>query len=163
VCTLKQTRANIPGQKFENAKRFISLTHDGMLYSAKMNEERGYEMPDIEVLNTAELLSRVEGDEELLAELIDVFLADSGEMLLCVSDALTRQDAAGVERAAHKVKGSVSIFCSRTATQTAQVLEAMGRDQDLSRAPEIFAQLERQVEMLKQAMIELKGTACPKS
>jgi len=120
-------------------------------------------MPDIEVLNTAELLSRLEGDEELLAELINIFLADSAEMLLCLSDALSRQDAAGLERAAHKVKGSVSIFCSRTATPTAQVLETMGRDHDLSHAREIFAQLEQQVEMLTKAMIKSKGTACPKS
>ncbi len=134
-----------------------------MAYSATMNKERGDEMTDVEVLNPAELLSRLEEDEELLVELIDVFLADSAEMLLCVSDAVSRQDAAGLDRAAHKLKGSVSIFCSRKATQSAQVLETMGRDQDLSRAPEIFAQLEQQVEMLKKAMLELKGTACPKS
>ena len=126
-------------------------------------EARGDEMAESEVLNTAELLNRLDGDRELLAELIDVFLPDAEGMLQCVSEAVARQDATAVGRAAHKIKGSLSIFSSSAATETAQLLETMGRNQDLSLAREVLAQLEQQVERLKKALIELKETPCPKS
>jgi two-component system sensor histidine kinase/response regulator len=138
-----------------------SSGRDASRDDAQRNE--GHEMADIEVLNTAALLNRLEGDEELLGELIDVFLADSKDLLLCVSDAVTSRDPPGLERAAHKLKGSVSIFCSRSATHSAQLMETMGRDQDLGRAREVLAQLKQQIETLEKALIELKGTTCPKS
>jgi len=120
-------------------------------------------MAENEVLNTADLLLRLEGDQELLGELIDVFVAEREGLLRGVSEAVTQQDAAGLERAAHKLKGSVSMFGSRIATQSCQLLETMGRDRDLSRAAEVFAQLKPQIETLEKALIELRGAACPKS
>jgi signal transduction histidine kinase/DNA-binding response OmpR family regulator len=116
-----------------------------------------------EVLNKSELLSRVEGDEQLLRELIEVFLVDSGSLLQQVAEAVTRQDAADLERAAHKLKSTVSIFGNQAAMQTALVLEMMGRDRDLRNAREVLMQLKKQVEALEKALGRLRQETCSQS
>jgi signal transduction histidine kinase/CheY-like chemotaxis protein len=111
---------------------------------------------DNEVMNKSEVLNRLEGDEQLLGELIDVFLTDSGYLLHQVSDAVTARDAAALEHAAHKLKGTVSIFGSLATTQAAQALETMGHDRDLYNAGEVFAELEEKMALLTEALVELR-------
>jgi HPt (histidine-containing phosphotransfer) domain-containing protein len=111
------------------------------------------------VLNKAELLSRLDGDAQLLHAVIDLFLADSESLLTRVSDAVTRQDADALERTAHNLKGPVSIFGSQGAVKSAQQLETMGRTRDLSHARETFAELKNQVQGLQEALGELRQEA----
>jgi len=118
---------------------------------------------DHEVFDKAELLSRLEGDEEILAEMIGIFLAECGPMVQHVSDAATSQDAGGLERSAHKLKGSLSIFGSRAAMQSAQILETMGHDGDLCSAAEVLARLREQIAALEKALSDLREPKCPKS
>jgi signal transduction histidine kinase/CheY-like chemotaxis protein len=115
------------------------------------------------VLNKAEVLSRLDGDTELLRELIDMFLADSKSLLAHVSDAVTRQEPDGLERAAHKLKGTVSIFGGQAAMKAAQQLETMGRERDLSHAGETYPELKRHIEALEEALSELRLEACPEA
>jgi signal transduction histidine kinase/DNA-binding response OmpR family regulator len=117
----------------------------------------------LEVVNKSEVLSRLGGDADLLRELIDIFLADSNALLKEVSDAVASQDPPRLERAAHKLKGTVSIFGSRAAIHAAQELETMGRDRNLSHAGEVFSQLKHQIEALEEALRELKQETCPES
>jgi two-component system, sensor histidine kinase and response regulator len=116
------------------------------------------ELVIVELLNKDEVLSRLDGDSQLLRELIDMFLADSNGLLEHVSDAVTSQNPAELERAAHKLKGTVSIFGCRAAMEAAQALETMGRDQNLPQAAEVYLQLETQIEALEEALSELRQT-----
>ena len=103
------------------------------------------EKPATEIVNKADVLSRLDGDEELFREIIGIFLTDSQSLVEQVSAAITRQDSEGVERTAHKLKGAVSTFTRGEALSAAQQLETMGRDHDLTHAVESFAQLKKQV------------------
>jgi len=114
-----------------------------------------------QVVNKAELLSRLDGDAQLLGELIEVFLADSGSLLQQVSDAVAGQDPVALERAGHKLSGMVSIFGSRPAMQSAVALETMGRNRDLPHAGEVLAQLKDQMEALEEALGGLRQETCP--
>ena len=105
--------------------------------------------PLAEVLNRAEVLERLGGDAELLGELIDIFLADSASLVQRVSDAVKNKDATALEAAAHKTKGTVSIFGSRGAVQAAQQLETMGKEGNLALAAEVFVQLKAHIEALE--------------
>jgi HPt (histidine-containing phosphotransfer) domain-containing protein len=93
--------------------------------------------------------------------LIEIFLADSGPLLERVSEAVTNQDAFALERAAHKLSGTVSIFGSRPATQAAIMLETMGRDRNLLHAEEALARLKDRMEALEEALGGLKQETCP--
>jgi HPt (histidine-containing phosphotransfer) domain-containing protein len=69
-----------------------------------------------------------------------------------IEDAVTGQDAEGLDRAAHKLRGAASIFGSHAAMQTAMELETMGRDRNLSNAGELLLQLKTQIEALEDAL-----------
>jgi signal transduction histidine kinase/CheY-like chemotaxis protein len=108
------------------------------------------------VLDEVEFLNQLEGDEELLLEIIDIFVADSPLLLQQVLDAAARQDAVGLARAAHKLKGTVSVFGSQSATEAALVLETMGRVHDWGHADEALARLKQEVEALDKALGKLR-------
>ncbi len=62
--------------------------------------------PHAEQLDRALLLERVEGDQELLAEMIQLFLADAPHLLDAMRNALLQGDMILLERSAHSMKGA---------------------------------------------------------
>lgn len=116
-----------------------------------------------EKMDKADLLSRVDGDEQLLRELIEVFLEDCGPLVNEVSLAVTGKQPLNLERAAHKLKGSVSIFGSRIVIQAAQTLETMGRNQDLSQAGEALTHLENQMAAMQKGLADVRQQTCQES
>ncbi|MGA8067629.1 MAG: DUF4381 family protein [Terriglobales bacterium] len=114
-----------------------------------------------EVIDKAELLNKLEGDEELLRELIDIFFEESGVLLEQISDAVTKRDAAGLHRAAHKLKGTVSTFGGSSATRAALALEMMGRNGELDHAEAGFMELRERMKALERALAEMREESCP--
>jgi signal transduction histidine kinase/CheY-like chemotaxis protein/HPt (histidine-containing phosphotransfer) domain-containing protein len=114
-----------------------------------------------EMLNKTELLSRLDGDAQLLRELIEIFLADSHSLLQQVSDAVTSRDPDALQRAAHKLSGTVSIFGSQPVMRTAVTLETMGGDR--AHAGEVLTQLKDQMKELEAALGEMMQETCPRS
>jgi two-component system sensor histidine kinase/response regulator len=101
------------------------------------------------VFNLADALERVEGDRELLAEMIGLFLEECPDLVAEMRSALTAQDAAALHHAAHTLKGSVGNFSARRAFAAALTLEKLGRAGDLAAAPAAFAALEQELERLQ--------------
>jgi two-component system, sensor histidine kinase and response regulator len=82
------------------------------------------------VLDRAEALARVGGDEQLLAELLRIFHADAPKWLEDLRAAIGRGDAGLVRRAAHTIKGgagSVGALQTRTAAARLEELARAGR------------------------------------
>jgi HPt (histidine-containing phosphotransfer) domain-containing protein len=82
-------------------------------------------------------------------------------MLAQLREAIDDSDADGVERAAHKIKGSVSIFTVPQVTQAAFDLELRGRNRDLKDVDLAFAKLKSQIEELVLALSSLRQKLCP--
>ncbi|MBI3670340.1 MAG: PAS domain S-box protein [Acidobacteria bacterium] len=108
-----------------------------------------------EVLDRDALVARVEGDKELLTEMVELFLQDSPRLIAAIREAAARGDAKSLERSAHTLKGSVSNFCAPAATAAAVRLEQMGREGDLAQAAEGCAALEKEIARLKPLLAEL--------
>jgi two-component system, sensor histidine kinase and response regulator len=102
-----------------------------------------------EVFNLAGALECVEGDRELLAEMIGLFLAECPDLLAEIRSALAAQDATTLQHAAHTLKGSVGNFSARRAFAAALTLEKLGRAGDLAAAPAAFAVLEQELAHLQ--------------
>jgi len=101
-------------------------------------------------------LARVDGDTEMLASLVEVLLSELPLMVQAVQEAMGAGNAAQLERAAHRLKGSVSIFGALEATEAALELENIGRRGDLQQAAGVWAALEKQIEGLRPALQELR-------
>jgi two-component system sensor histidine kinase/response regulator len=99
-----------------------------------------------------EALARLDGDEQLLEELAQLFLEECPAILRKLDEAILRGDAQEVASQAHSMKGSVSNFAVSTATQAAFEIERMGKENDLRSAPQAFRRLEAILENLRPAL-----------
>jgi PAS domain S-box-containing protein len=112
-------------------------------------------------LDRAAVLARLDGDEELLAELAGLFIQDSPKRLSAIQQAIEQDDAQGLERAAHALKGSVGNFVIPTAVKAAQTLETMGREGDLAAADTAYAVLQEEIAGLVQVLQRLESEVHP--
>ena len=93
-------------------------------------------------------LRHVEGDRDLLDEIIRIFADQCPKTLYEIQNAIRAADLPALERAAHSLKGSASNLCATGVTQAAAELEESARSGDSSRSREQFEALEREVEKL---------------
>ncbi len=110
---------------------------------------------DHEPIDTASALARVEGNAELLKEMVALFLKELPELLAHLREAITAGNAHAIELTAHKLKGSLGNFEARPAIEWALKLEVLGRDSNLSAAEPAYGELEKEIERLKSALAKL--------
>ncbi len=105
-----------------------------------------------EPLDLAALQSRVEGDRELLHDIVDLFLAESPCMMEEIKLSLERRDARALEKAAHKLKGSVGNFGTKGVFEIALKMEKQALAGDLTAAEVSHQDLVREMARLKSAL-----------
>ncbi len=105
--------------------------------------------------NLDEVLQRVDGDRDLLAELAGLFVSDAPAMVADVLAAVAAGDAAAVSRTAHRLKGSILTFGAAAAAAAALSLETNGRAGDLTAAQGDVARLAAEVERLREELESL--------
>jgi two-component system, sensor histidine kinase and response regulator len=108
-----------------------------------------------EPVDVAALLSRVEGDRDLLEELVGLYLADESDLVGRIAQAVRAGDADSLRRAAHTLKGSIGNFCAPAAQAAASALETAGRDSALEPAPALLEQLIRELDRVRAALSAL--------
>ena len=108
------------------------------------------------VLDPAGALERVDGDRELLGEIIALFQEDVGPLVKELEAAVKARDAEGIMRAAHRLKGSVATFAAKPATAAAFRLETMGRDGDIGNVDAAFSDLQAELARLHPALESLR-------
>ena len=108
-----------------------------------------------ELIDRVSLLERVEGDRELLTEMIHLFQEDAPNLLTAMRDALQRGDMAVLERSAHSLKGAASNLSAKATTAAALQLEKDAKNKDAESAKKSLAEVERAVEHLLPALAEL--------
>jgi two-component system sensor histidine kinase/response regulator len=101
-----------------------------------------------EHLDRASLLERVEGDQELLAEMIQLFLADAPHLLDAMRSALQQGDMILLERSAHSMKGAAGNMSALVTVNAALQLEQSAKKGDTESSKGNLAALEGAVERL---------------
>src|SRR5262249_4905322 len=109
-----------------------------------------------EGLKAAELLEGVGGDRKLLAELIDVFLADTPKVLRRVKRGAKSGEAKQLKDSAHALKGSVGNFESGRAFESVRRVETLAKENKFPEVPEAMRVLEMEIEKLCQSLRDLK-------
>jgi HPt (histidine-containing phosphotransfer) domain-containing protein len=97
----------------------------------------------------------VEGDLDYLRDLVEIFVEETPQYLAAVEDAISREDAAGLNRASHMLMGVVCNFCAPDAFEAALKLETLGEAQDLNGATESFTDLEHAIQQLTVSLVSL--------
>jgi CheY-like chemotaxis protein len=112
--------------------------------------------PPEPLLDRNVLLARVDGDPELLQEVVGLFLDDAPRLLSEVRAAVTRRDAPVLERTAHTLKGCVGNFGAKKIFDMARRLEEIGRGGDLSHAEAAWAELEEEMAHFHRALVAFR-------
>jgi len=94
-----------------------------------------------------------EGDREFLAEILNLFLETCPKLLTAVEDAMSRNDAQAVRRAAHTLKGSVANFGAPKVVACAQELEMLGLEGNLTQAGMVWRALQ---ELVDELLLEMR-------
>ncbi|MFU8856109.1 MAG: MASE3 domain-containing protein [Deferrisomatales bacterium] len=83
-------------------------------------------------------------DGTLLPRLVERFLEELPSSLERLRSAVAGRDGAGIERAAHGFRGSLSVFRAQRACALATELEDAGRAGRLAQLPRLFSELEQE-------------------
>ena len=114
------------------------------------------------VFDPAWALAQVAGDGQLLRKMIQAFFAHIGKALPDIRAAVERGDGRVLERAAHKLKGSIGSFGDRRASDAVLRLEVMGSHGEFGdAAQQALTDLENEVARLREALAAFSGEASP--
>jgi len=99
-----------------------------------------------------ELLERIDGDRVFLAELLTIFQGDYPEQIRLAHEAVTRGDAAVLQRVGHALKGALGNLSAPIAARAATELESMGKDGDIAMADVRLTELENELPRVIEAL-----------
>jgi two-component system sensor histidine kinase/response regulator len=102
------------------------------------------------ILDREVALEQIGGDEALFEEFLTILLEEAAAELTTITQAITQQDATSIERAAHSLKGGAASMGAGRVREAAYRLEIIGRNGDLSEAPQAAAILKHEVDLLHQ-------------
>ncbi|QIN77575.1 response regulator [Rubrobacter marinus] len=111
--------------------------------------------PDV-LAGLRELGGTGDGEPDILAELVELFVEDAEPRLAALREAVAAGDAEGIERAAHTLKGSAGNMGARRMSEIASRLQDVGTSGDLSKAGALLEDLEFEYARVKPALQELK-------
>jgi CheY-like chemotaxis protein len=108
-----------------------------------------------------EALAQIGGDEALFGKMAEAFSSQAVNLLEEIRSAITERDGPSLQRAAHKLKGSVGSFRAYGAMQAARRLEEMGCQNHFENGVAACCELERQVGILERALTDfcMEGVA----
>ena len=109
------------------------------------------------IFTREEMLEQLDGDEQLLEELVEVFQENTPQVLDSVRRAVSQRNATELEAASHKLLSSLGAFGAHYARDLALHLETQARVADFEKADERFANLEREINKIHDALGEFSG------
>ena len=112
-----------------------------------------------DVVDATALNGAVGGDRKLLGELVALFRIEGPRRLEELRRALGANDAAGVQAAAHGLKGSVGSLHAKRSFDAAQAVELLARSDALQDAHAACATLEEEIARLERALASFAGAA----
>ena len=94
------------------------------------------------LVDTEDLLARVDGDRVFLSELVEIFRADYPKQVKAARTALGKRDAIAVKRAGHTLRGALANLGARNACSMAEALEIIGGSGDFTLVESALIELE---------------------
>jgi two-component system sensor histidine kinase/response regulator len=110
-----------------------------------IKKEEGHSEP---VWNLAELLERVDNDQELLRELLNIFKEDFPQTIQSLQSAVNSEDLKNSSRLSHTLKGMLSSLGATPAAAAAAKLEALSSAGETASLKGAFNALEAEAHRL---------------
>jgi histidine phosphotransfer protein HptB len=146
---LYSEKQNIPGLNREIIARVL-------LQMARLNPVKS------EHFDPDALWNRVHGDVTLLRELVDLFAAEVPGMLARIEKAIKHGLPSDLEKASHKIKGSMLQFSAHAAANIALKLEESGRIGSMAGTGNLLQNLRQEISELQQTLRAMVRDGAPR-
>ncbi len=134
-------------------KNALFETMDLMMNSslANKNGSDGLQPAD-SVFDTTKVLESLDGDFDLLLEIVGISLKQFSKHMENIQDGISKEDPKLVERAAHALKGTAANLLASRVMEMASQLEDMGKRGSLAGSKDAFLSLEEELTKLRIAL-----------
>ena len=112
-------------------------------------------------LDRSALLGRVDGDAQLLGEIAELFVQESGKQMDAIRQAIAAGDAEGYSRGIHTMRGMLRSLSANAAAELAGTLHSLDPEKDRQRVEAACGLLGAAVEGLKARLRELAEAIMP--
>ncbi len=102
------------------------------------------------------VLRSFEGDEEMIPDMIDLFLKTSLKYMAQIKSAIEAKNAAELQLHSHTLKGSAEIFYADRAVEISQALEDLGQNKSFEKAQILYNELEKELPLLQKELESFK-------
>lgn len=113
------------------------------------------------VLDVENLKEQVAYDDELLVELIDLFLSERVRQVEEMRQSFAAGQFEQLSRVAHTIKGSLGSLHALASKANAQGLETAAKDGDAVRSQGFLAALERDLDLLESELLKVRRSVLP--
>ncbi|HWF36942.1 MAG TPA: Hpt domain-containing protein, partial [Candidatus Acidoferrales bacterium] len=103
-------------------------------------------------------LSRVGGDQALLADLAKIFCEQSPKLLSAIETSIAEKNLPALKRGAHSIRSAISTFAAQRASDIAAELEESSRPEGFDQYRETFSTLKALVEELQSDLQKLSAS-----
>lgn len=93
------------------------------------------------VLDLTEAMTNMDGDAELLQEIVEIFMETAEPQLDSIAQCIMIEDTNSVAIQAHAMKGGASNFCARKFVASSLKLELLAKSGSLEGAQDALAQM----------------------
>lgn len=104
------------------------------------------------VFDYEDFLGRIDGDVELLEEVIEIFLQDTPGLVAELFAGVKREDAVAVERTAHTLKGAFANISAKRLQVLSQYIQAALKENDTAGLETLISDFEENFKLLEQAL-----------
>ena len=113
-------------------------------------------------ISRGELLRRIGGDKRILQKVTTIFLTSNPKAMAAICEAIAERDGEELLRLAHKLRGSIGIFCHQEALDAVIQLETLAEAGEFEEASAVFEKMEREMTDLRKAIetIATEQTTC---
>ena len=129
-------------------QRLYDVIQHVMSSSGKEHEDIGASSSDVDVFDQHNLLQRVDGDEELVYELIQLFLQDAPQRMSALEVALEKRDVEQLVQVIHTLKGSAGNLCAKRLSEATEQFEIAARKGNQRLIPSLFVQVQHEMSRL---------------
>ena len=103
-------------------------------------------------MDVDEALQRLGNDDDLLRDIIQIYLEDAPGMIQKIRAAIEENNADSLQRAAHSLKGLASTLSAHEVVDVAYRLEHIAATRNLAEAAKTAAEAEQRVDELSRAV-----------
>ena len=106
-------------------------------------------------ISKEDLLENMDNNEEILKEIVQVFLKESPEHMKKLEEAVLKADKDALKAQAHFLKGIIGIYNDKPSYEIIIKLENMAKAGDLTQAKELYQQFAEALELLQNSLNDI--------